>query len=94
MDMESKKSYIKHHIFIAIITLAILIGLIVLTIHFFKINEMNSGFVVGFILFYLWGLTILPAGYYYFRAEANSLYQRQPKFIFFSRFQYVLYHQK
>ena len=80
--MQEMKKRIKEHIFVCIISLTILIGCIVLTIYFSKYNEATPSTIIGFVLLYLWIPSILPAGYYYFRALVNSLYQRQPKFIF------------
>lgn len=83
--MKDKKSTIKEHSFICIMSVVLLIALIILTIHFFTSNEPTIEYVTGFIICYLWVLSILPAFYYYYRAEANSFYQRQPRFIFSNR---------
>ena len=80
--MENRKTTMKEHIFICMISLALIVALIILTIHFFKNNEFHSAYITGFVICYLWIPSILPAGYYYVRAETNSFYKRQPKFIF------------
>ncbi|MDE6656692.1 MAG: hypothetical protein K2J85_06860 [Anaeroplasmataceae bacterium] len=84
--MEDKRTRMKEHIFIGIINLTLIVGLVILTIHFFKTSELNANYIIGFIICYLWVPSILPAGYYYFRAEANSFYQRQPRLIFYRNF--------
>lgn len=89
--MEEKKNRLKEHIFIGIISLAILIACIILTIHFAKDNPPTFDYILGWVILDLWLPTILPSGYYYFRAEANSIYQRQPKFIFHDRFNFFFF---
>ncbi|MDE7094947.1 MAG: hypothetical protein K2O23_00510, partial [Anaeroplasmataceae bacterium] len=80
--MEDRRSTMKAHIFIGILSVTFIVALIVLTIHFFKTTEFNSAYITGFVICYLWVPSILPAGFYYIRAEENSFYQRQPRFIF------------
>ncbi|MDE7105782.1 MAG: hypothetical protein K2O22_01295 [Anaeroplasmataceae bacterium] len=84
--MKDKKSTLKEHSFICIMSVVLFVALIILTFHFFTSHEASIEYIIGFIICYLWVLSILPAFYYYIRAEADSLYQRQPRFIFHNRF--------